>query len=234
MNYLILAVSIATFGFIAWFAASKSLLLPVRFQIMYDANPPYVFRIYSRRIIGFIIYGIIPLIVILCTGWLKHASFKDLNLHFHWNIEVAKWLLFSIPLLILIHAFTTKSNASLEQFPEVRVRFWRPHILVKSALFWVLYLIASEFLYRGLLFQSLLLCVEDITAIIICTGIYAMSHYFKRNRVSLFSIFYGALACYIVLKTGSLLPVIIIQVVNALAIEWFSLYYHPEMYVTKT
>ncbi len=233
-KFLILTLVIASLGFIIWFTLSTSLLLPVRFQVLYDANPPYVNRIFRRRIIGALIYGVIPLFVIKCTGLLNRPLLADLGISFQWNHRVSMWLLFLVPLLLIVSWITTKRTSNLEQFPEVRVRFWRPRIFVWSAIWWILYLTAYEFFYRGLLFESLRFQLPEYVALIACTAIYSLAHYFKRNRVTFFSIFYGALSCYMVIDTGSILPGLVLHIVNALSVEWLSLRHHPEMYLIKT
>ncbi|MEP6795630.1 MAG: CPBP family intramembrane glutamic endopeptidase [Saprospiraceae bacterium] len=233
-KFLILTLLIASLGFIIWFTLSTSYLLPVRFQVLYDANPPYVNRIFRRRIFGAFIFGLIPMYIIKCTGLLNRPLFSDLNISFHWNEKVSLWLLCTVPIVLIVNFITTKKSSSLEQFPEVRVRFWRPGIFVWSAIWWIVYLIAYEFFYRGLLFQSFRLHLSDALSIIAATGIYALTQYFKRNRVSFFSIVYGALACYMVLDTGSILPALILHIISTLSVEWLSIRHHPEMYFIKT
>jgi membrane protease YdiL (CAAX protease family) len=201
---------------------------------LYDANPPYVNRVFRRRIIGALIFGAIPLFIIKCTGLLNKPLLSDLQISFQWNHKVSMWLLFLIPVVIVSSWLSTKTTSSLEQFPEVRIRFWRPRIFFWSAVWWLLYLTAYEFFYRGLLFESLRFHLTDEIALIACTAIYSLAHYFKRNRVSFFSIAYGALSCYMVLDTGSIMPGLILHIVNALSIEWLSIRHHPEMYLIKT
>jgi membrane protease YdiL (CAAX protease family) len=233
-KFLILTLVIASLGFILWFTFSSSLLLPVRFQVLYDANPPYVNRIFRRRVVGALIYGVIPLFIIKCTKLLDRPLLGDLGISFQWNHKVGMWLLFLIPLVILTSLLTTNKTSNLEQFPEVRVRFWRPQIFIWSTIWWILYLTAYEFFYRGLLFQSLRFQSSDEVAVVACTAIYSLAHYFKRNRVSFFAILYGALSCYMVIDTGSILPGLILHIVNALSVEYLSLKHHPEMYLIKT
>lgn len=230
-----MTASIASLGFIIWFALSSSLKLPTRFQIMYDANPPYVNRILRRRILGTVIYGVVPLIIILFTGLLNHATLNDLGISLAWNNKVALWLAIAIPLVLIIHLISTGKTQSLKTYPDIRIRFWRPHIIFWSAVTWIIYLAAYEFFYRGLLLQSLLGFYNDeVLAIVISTGFYALTHYFRRNTKSVLAIIYNPIACYIAIDTGSILPLIIIHAVNALASEWLSIYHHPEMHVRKT
>ncbi len=231
---LILSLSIASVGFILWYTISSSLRLPTRYQIMYDANPPYVNRVLRRRTLGFIIYAGVPLFVMYCTNWVDRPTLADLNIFFHWNSEVAIYSGIGAAAMIIISFFSTKSDTSLEQYPEVRIRFWRPHIVIKSALTWIIYIIAYELFYRGLLLQSLLLHIDVIPAIAASTGLYALTHYFRRNRLIALSIIWGVAACLIVLKTGSILPVIIIHLALVFSVEWLSIRHHREMYILRT
>lgn len=232
---LILTLSTASIGFIIWYFLSSSLRLPVRYQIMYDANPPYVNRIFRRRIAGLFIYGLIPLYIIRCTEWIHCPTLDHLNIHFTWNEEVALWTVCGAFIVLIVTLMTTPKHESLEQYPEVRVRFWRPNILILSAVYWILYITAYEFFYRGLLFQSLRLSFgNDLVAVVGTTAIYSLSHYFKLNRITIASIIYGAISCYIVIVTESLIAPIVIHLSSCLFTEWLSIKHHREMYVRRT
>lgn len=231
---LLLSLIIASIGFILWYVFSSSLRLPIRYQIMYDANPPYVSRILRRRTLAVLIYALIPLFIIRFTSWVSCATLQDLNIHFTWNKEVAMYTMAGVFIALLLSLLTTPKTASLEIYPELRIRFWRPRILITSALSWVMYILAYEFFYRGLLFQSLRFHMNDGLAIAACTALYSLTHYFKLNRLTTASILYSVAACYVVLRTGSLWPPIITHLVLCLATEWLSIRHHMEMYVRKT
>ncbi len=232
--FLILCMAIASLGFIAWYTISSSLRLPVRYQIMYDANPPYVFRILRRRTLAAIIYMGVPLFVLFCTKWAGNPSWGNLNISFQWNPDVLKWSAIGIAVVLVMSYFSTPRTSNLELYPEVRVRFWRPNILWMSGLSWTLYIIAYEFFYRGLLLQALLLHLDEIPAIAACTALYGLTHYFKLNRMTTLSLIWSVIACYLTLNTGSLLPAILIHLSLCLTIEWMSIYHHKEMYVRRT
>lgn len=232
---LILSLVVASLGFIVWYYLSSSLRLPIRYQIMYDANPPYVNRVFRRRVNGLFIYAIIPCFLLFCTKWFGKPTFQDLNISFHIDQKVLLYTAAGLLIVLLYSWLTTKQRSNLEQYPEVRVRFWRPNILLFSALWWILYISAYEFFYRGLLFQSLRTALNnDVIAIVGCTGLYSLSHYFKLNRVTVASIFYGAAACWVVLETGSLVPTIVAHTASSLFVEWFSIRHHREMFILRT
>jgi len=231
---LLLTLATATIGFIIWYSVSSSLRLPARYQVPYDANPPYVNRVLRRRALAAILFAGIPLFIIFCTGWIDHPTWNELNISFQWNHKVLLYSGIGVGVAILVSLFSTRTTSSLEVFPEIRVRFWRPGIIIWSALSWALYVFAIEFFYRGLLLQSLLFMVDIVPAMAICAGLYSLTHYFRRNRMTFAGIIWGVLSCHIVLITGSILPVIIIHLVFCLFVEWFSLKNHMEMYVRKT
>ena len=229
-NYLLLSIGTATFGFVIWFLLSASLRLPKTFQIQFDINGPFINRIFRRRILMFILYAMIPYLLIVVWNVLGNVTTPDLGINFGWNSKATFWVLILVPVAVIYNLFASKSDSNLTEFPEIRVTRWTIRIFILSALTWAFQVFAMEFLYRGLLLQSLRAHgLSDLIAIILSTGVYTMSHYFKQNLITILSIPYGLLACYIVIDTSSLLPVIIIHLANALCNEWFSIWRHPEI-----
>lgn len=140
-----------------------------------------------------------------------------------------------LAIVLIFSLLSSPRQSNLEQFPEVRIRFWRPNILIMSALSWIAYIAAYEFFYRGLLFQILRMALDnDVLAIVGCTALYCLSHYFKLNRITVGSIIYGAVSCYVVLITDSLLPAMISHTAMSLFVEWLSIKHHREMFVLRT
>lgn len=228
---LIFSIIAATFGFVLWFTLSPSLRLPKSFQVHFDVNYTYANRVIGRRILGFLIFCLLPLLLLLKWEILGPMEFSDLNIHFGWNRRATFWTLSLLPLILFFGWSNTKRDFTLAEYPEIRVTRWTPWLLITNALSWILYLFALEFLYRGLLLQSLLMVLDKWGAIMACAGIYIMIHYYKRNMVSLFSIPYGVLAAYITIDTGSILPVIVLHIANAFITEGFSIARHPEIKV---
>jgi len=130
---------------------------------------------------------------------------------------------------------TAPRQTSLEQYPDVRIRFWPTKTLILSAGWWIVYICAFEFFYRGLLLQSFLFNFNnEALAIGASTSLYCLSQYFRRNRVSFFTIIYGIGACYVTLRTQSIFPAIITHVTLSLLMEWLSIFHHREMYARRT
>lgn len=231
---LLLTLATASVGFIIWYSISSSLRLPFRYQVMYDANPPYVNRVLRRRTNSAIIFAGIPLFVIFCTGWIGSPSWSELHISFSWSGEVSMFAGLGSVLVVLYSFLNAKTQANLEVYPEVRVKFWRPNLLIWSALTWLFHIFAQEFFYRGLLLQALLNKLDMLPAIAATTALYSLAHYFRLNRLTTASIAWGVISCYLVMHTGSLWPSISIHLSLCLSLEWFSIRHHMEMYVRRT
>lgn len=231
-GYLILALLNGTLGFVLWYALSSSLRLPKSFQVQYDINVSYFRRILRRRLAGFLIYGAFPLILILKFKVIGPVDFADLGINFGWNSRVALWLAILLPITLVFSFLSARSRERLVNYPEIRVAIWTPKMLFLSALFWIMYLVAMEFLYRGLILQALYLNTESLWwTVIISACLYAMIHYFKDNRLSIMSLPYGLIMAYVALDCGSLLPTILVQVIGTLVVEWLAIRHHPEIKV---
>ncbi|HJW30703.1 MAG TPA: CPBP family intramembrane glutamic endopeptidase [Saprospiraceae bacterium] len=233
-DVLRLSLVVASIGFILWYVLSSSLRLPVRYQIFYDANPPYVNRILRRRTLAVFIYALIPLFILRFTDWVGRPSLEDLNIRFIWNKEVMLYSIAGVLITVILSWLTSSKDSNLEIYPELRIRFWRPRIIILSALTWVIYILAYEFFYRGMLLQSLRFHLNDVTSIAACTALYSLTHYWKLNRVTTSSIVYSVLACWVVIRTDSLIAPILAHLSLALSTEWFSIKYHREMYARRT
>ena len=229
-NYLPFSLAFATFGFIIWYAVSASFRLSKTFQIQFDICHPYANRIYRRRMLLFVLYVVLPLLLIFKWKVLGNVTMADLGIFFSWNLLSLIVTLILVTIALVYHLVTASGNTNLTEYPEIRLTRWTLQLFLLSAFTWCLQIFALEFMFRGLVLQSLLLSgVSEIASVLICTGLYSLTHYFKNNRVAVFSVFYGFAACYIVIYTSSILPVVIIHLFNALFSEWISVRKHPEI-----
>jgi hypothetical protein len=135
-----------------------------------------------------------------------------------------------VPVALIYNLVYTGRDFNLTEFPEIRITRWTPKILIFSAFSKAMQIFSIEFMFRWLLLGSLVYFgFNNLSAIAIATGLYALTNYYKANRYALFSIPYGILAGYITLSTKSLLPVFFIHLAFSLFNEWFSVRKHPEM-----
>jgi membrane protease YdiL (CAAX protease family) len=231
---LILTLTTASVGFMIWYSLSSSLRLPFRYQVMYDANPPYVNRVLRRRTLAAILFAGIPMLIIFLTNLIGRPSWHELNISYKWSGEVAMYAGTGAVIVLLYNLVYARTDTNLVIYPEVRVRFWRPNLLIWSTVTWLVYIMAVEFFYRGLLLQSLLNKLDPVPAIAASSALYSLIHYFRLNRLTIASVVWSVTSCFLVLHTDSLWPSVIIHLTLCLSLEWLSIRHHKEMYVRRT
>ncbi len=183
-------------------------------------------RVLFQRVLGAIVYGLIPFLIILLVFRrpLGQYGFAGDNLlkSFLWWIPIA--------IVIIVLSFIgSRTEKNLQMYPQIRVNEWNVGLLIVSALSWVTYLVGYEFLFRGYLLFS---CLESFgywPAIVINICFYSLFHIHKGSREAIGSLFFGFLLCYLTLHLGSFWFAILIHVTMALSNEWFSLGFQPEM-----
>lgn len=234
VKYLIFALVCATLGFLVWYIISQSLRLPKSIQIQFDINKSYFSRILRRRLLGFILYAVIPLLLLFWVKVIDGFRWENLGISFAWNGKVMLWLAILLPLTLFFNWLSSRSRNSLVEYPEIRVAIWTPWLAFKSAFFWILYLVGLEFLFRGMVLQASYGVFEKIfPAVLVSAGLYSMIHYWKLNGITYFSFPYGLILGWATLDSGSLLPTILVHIIGGLATEWMAIYKHPEIRFQK-
>jgi membrane protease YdiL (CAAX protease family) len=131
----------------------------------------------------------------------------------------------------LINYFNASSTSNLALYPQIRKEQWSWSVLAASALTWIIYLGAYEFLLRGVVLFFSVSVLDQSTAIALNVCLYAIIHLPKGAKEALASIPFGIVLCLICLKSHSVWPAIFLHASLALSNEWFSLYYQPQMWV---
>ncbi len=221
--YFISAITIATFGFLTYFFLSGS---PVIKRMLKTAGGESL-DVLFQRFLGFLIFGIIPLIIISFPGSKSMADFgviAPVPGTYYWTI-------FLSVVILIITWFNSRTPVNLEMYPQIRNNEWTVSLLIVSGVSWIAYLCAYEFLFRGFLLFSSLILLGLWPAIILNTAIYALVHLPKGFKETLGAIPLGVLLCYLTYLTGSIWIAVFTHIVMALSNEWFSLRVHPQMYI---
>ena len=225
-----IALAMSLIGFLAWFFLSKSEGL---FQWMikrFGEDKALVYRIYFQRWWGFTLFGVIPAIVFFTT---QPYSPKEYGLYWNGSTEVWLW---TIGLSVVLGGATwisTQKPDSLAMYPEIRKKDWSRSIFWWSAIGWIVYLIGYEWMFRGWLLFACERAFGLWPAIIINTVIYSLVHVPKSAREGIGAIPLGFLLCIIAFRTETIFVPVVVHIVLALANEWFSLRFHPEIRVLK-
>lgn len=190
------------------------------------ANPDSTLSVLLQRISGVFLYGLVPVVLIVFI-FKNPASL--------YGFEMKNSLITGITVLVLlfivvpVSLFTSRSPENLAFYPQIREKKWTSSLLLLSALSWIAYLLAYEFMYRGFLLFSCYHAFGTWPAIIINTSLYSLTHLVKNKWEGVGAFFIGIILCVLVLHIGSLWVAFYVHVIMALSNEWFSIRAHPEM-----
>jgi hypothetical protein len=108
--------------------------------------------------------------------------------------------------LFLAAGFGSYFNPQLRRpgarYPQMKLTEWTRPLIAYNILLWALFLVAYEFMYRGLLLYSLLPYGMGI-AVTVNTALYALTHIHKGFIETIAAAPFGVALCLLTLATGS-------------------------------
>jgi membrane protease YdiL (CAAX protease family) len=217
------AVAVASFGFLCYYYLSESSVV----KNLLKTRTGETYNILFQRFLGAIIFGIIPLMIILCSGTKNISEFgiiAPVSGTYIWTIIIST-------IIITINYFNSQTPENLEIYPQIRTKDWSMGLLLLSALSWIVYLLSFEFLFRGFLFFASVRLIGLWPAIIVNTAIYSLVHLPKGFKETIGAIPFGILLCFVTFKTGSIWIAVVTHIVMALSNEWLSLKAHPRIFI---
>lgn len=220
-------VAIAFGLLIAGFAAYHflSLLLTHKMKKWEMPNISFASAI-SQRILGFVFFGLIPLLIFYSFQNLRFQNY-GINVQ---NFEQSLiWLGLFAPLILLVNFFMAGKESNLQHYPQIRIKHWDTRSLIINFTTWLIYLFAYEAFFRGLLLFSLYYTFGIATAIVVNIILYALAHIPKGRKEMIGSVPFGLILCLITFHTGSFFAAFMIHGLMAISYELFSIMAHPEM-----
>lgn len=222
----VLVIGLTLLGFLIWFFVSKSEKIYRNLVARYGQEEGQTRRIYMQRLLGFVVFGVVPAIVLFSV---LPYSWEEYGVAAKFPAETFYWILGLSPVLILMTRNSTRKPESLAMYPEVRKPNWDQQTFLLSALGWMLYLLAYEWMFRGFLLYG---CIRELgvwPAIAINTIIYSLVHVPKGQTEAIGAIPLGILLCIITIRTETIIVATVVHWVLSLANEWYSLKWrtHP-------
>ncbi len=222
----VISLSAALICFLFYHFITNSGKLYDKFQKKYGINKAQEFWIHFRQITGFIFLGLIPFLVVLIILREKVNSY-GLSLSF--NSGVLYYTVILSVIIVSINFFASKSKVNLKKYPLIKTKIWSVKLLIISFLGWVIYLLAYEFLFRGLL---LFTCIQSFgiwPAIIINIVVYSLVHVPQGLNEAAGAVPFGIILCFITVLSGTIWPAFLLHVILAISNEWFSIRNNPEI-----
>ena len=227
----VLAFSLLTIGYIGYFFVSHSNRIYRSLVIRFGEERSKPRWFFFQKLTGFVFLGLIPFLVFMIVHPL-HLS--EIGMNFRNIGESLLWIIGLSAIIIVINFFAARNPGNLESYPQIRVKKWTYALLVVSSSGWILYLLGYEFLFRGILLFSCLPLFGVWPSIAINVAFYALVHIPKGFKETAASIPLGIILCILTIMTGSIWVAYLTHVSLALSNDFFSIYYHPDMYLKRS
>ncbi len=219
-----------TFGFLAyWYISlSENILRKIR-----QGSSSRLFllkKVLWQRLMGVLFLGILPGLAILL---LLHFNLNDLGVVFLNSGKTVGWIIL-LPFIIVPGSyFTPKNQQHLKNYPQIRIKNWNPALIFINIISWSLYLLAYEFLFRGVLLLGLNAIYGAWPAITINIAIYSLAHFPKGKKEALGAIPIGLTLSILTLNSGTIWIAFFAHLTMALSNDYFSIKSNPDFKFTK-
>lgn len=220
-----LAIILATICFLLYWFTVKSNAFNTIVLKNTKGESSSIRIIILQQFTGFFFMGIIPCIVI----YFSEIKLSETGINMHNTLLSVFHAIPVIVLILIINFFQSRRESNLAAYPMMRVQKWNLKIVAINTTGWIFYLLAYEFLFRGVLF---LLCYSVLgfwLAAIINVSIYSLSHIPKGTAETFGAFPFGLLLCHVTALTDSVLFAFIIHLTLALSNDYFSIFHHPTM-----
>ncbi len=226
----VIAVLLTLFCYTLYYFTAFSDKISEAFFRLFNINNGAVQQFAFQKITGFVFMGLLPVLVIfICLDSAFHYGLSG-NI----RIETVYWVVGLASIIIPINFFIAGKPENLKQYPQIRIDSWNRSTFLVNFVGWTIYLLAYEYLFRGILFAGSLAILGIIPAIVLNVTIYALAHLPKGAKETFGAIPVGIIVCAITYQTGNIWASFLIHLTMALSNEVFAFYRHPEMYYKKS
>ncbi len=139
------------------------------------------------------------------------------------------WVLFFGGFLSLIPWYSARQEEMQSFYPQVRAPEWDRNLLVINGLFWLAYLFAYEFLFRGFLLIHTAEALGWWPGVVITTAICTLTHMPKGSKETFGTIPLSVILCLTVVQTGAIWASVVVHAALAISNDYWALFYHPDM-----
>ena len=193
-----------------------------------EANQqPSLFRAHVlRRLLGFFLMGIVPLLLLI---YILNLSPADHGINLRHLRQSSVWIGILVPLVVGLNIYFARKPANLKHYPQVRLQEWNIGRLTVNFTSWALYLLGYEMLFRGFLFFSFYHAMGPTAAVAINVVLYALAHIPKGRLEVVGAVPFGIVLCLITIGTGSFFAAFVVHASMALSNEFIAIRSHPDM-----
>lgn len=212
-------------GYSSYFFISRSLSIQKRLRHQFEGKDESLIWTVFQRSVGVVCLGLFPGILVLSLSFWR---FSDLGMGLILSRSVLFWSIgLGICVLVISYLFS-KNPKNFQIYPQVRDNLWTIKTVGINTGSWLAYLVAYEFLFRGLLLFTLSSALGEWPAIVITTCLYVLVHIPKGLKEALGAIPFGLALGWITIEAGSFWPAFFIHAMLALSSDYFAILANPD------
>ncbi|HPE35256.1 MAG TPA: CPBP family intramembrane metalloprotease [Bacteroidales bacterium] len=187
--------------------------------------------IFFQKSVGFLFMGFLPAIFYILF---YDGHITDFGLTYNHIITNWHFLLGLPALMVFISFFAARSKKQQEIYPQMRIKRWTKMQFFVNAVGWIIYLMAYEYLFRGLFLFAGVDLFGIWPAIFINVAVYSAVHMHKGIAETLGAVPFGIVACWLTLTTGTFLVSAFAHIGMAVSMEFFAIKFNKEMQFVKS
>jgi membrane protease YdiL (CAAX protease family) len=226
----VLPIALTLICFTAYWFISQSENIKKMFYDKNDFDAASVKHIFFTKYMGFLLMGILPLLV--CLIVLEETSPAYFGLCFlpstFWFSVM--WIVILSLLVIPLAYISGKKPKNLLNYPQIRAKLWTRKIFYINLIGWVIYLFGYEFLFRGILLIPLNETLGLWPAVAINVAMYSATHIPKGLDETIGAIPLGIVLCLLTLFSGTIWIAFWVHVALAWTNSLTALRFHPEIH----
>lgn len=183
-----------------------------------------------QKLTGFIFLGLLPAIIYLIFLNGSFSKFGFTLNHLSDNFLIILGFAFVIAALLYFRHKKKPGQNTL----QINTDSWNNNLFVFNILGWSIYLLAYEFLFRGVLLFE---CYESFgfwPAVAINVTIYSAIHMVNGKDQAIGALFFGGIACYLTLTRGTVLIPLFMHITLSVFSDYFSIKMNPDIGFIKS
>lgn len=221
-----LIIPLVTVSFLIHHFISQSEAVASRFDSKFRPPSSEIRMKVFQRLLAVLLFGVIPVsVIILQPG----VSLSDYNIGKEISRNDVIFALIGAAFIFPLVYFFSRKPGNLRKYPQFRLKVWDYSLVILSFSLWIAYLLAYEFMFRGILLYSCIRSFDVPTALVINICIYTLVHLPKGITETVGAIPFGLILCLLVIHLDSVWVAVFIHSILALSNEWFSMKAHPDM-----
>lgn len=174
---------------------------------------------FYRKLAGFIILGVIPGILYFKFLGASREKFGITLNHLESSFMLIAGLILVTGIVLFFHHRGNPERSTLQLRPPE----WNVSMFMLNALGWSMYLIAYEFLFRGILLFESYEALGFWPAVAINIALYSAVHMVSGKDQTIGALIFGSIACYFALSRGTLLIPIFMHLSLSILSNYYSI-----------